>query len=114
MALKQKIALILGFGFVVYSYASIDKTYFDFVGQMFYMTLLAIIMELVIKYVKDRSYIAILAIMMLCVGYAMVKQVLNIGSKYVLADYIMWIVVPILFVSVIVYFIVKALNNGSK
>lgn len=53
--LKQNIALIIGYGLVMYVYAIIDKTYFDFISQLFTFTVLALLLDFVSK-TKYKTY----------------------------------------------------------
>lgn len=80
--LKQNIALIIGYGLVMYVYAITDKTYFDFISQLFSFTALALLLDFVLK-TKYRIYSYTIIVVMASIIYAMGKQLLGIGTKFV-------------------------------
>ena len=110
--MKQKILLIIGFAFPMYGYAYIFKDYFDLCTQVFIMTLLALLLEEV--YSRDKQYASIIGIMMLSVLYAMIKQIIKKGTIYVWTDYVMWILIPFLIITILIYDLVKTFKNDTK
>ena len=78
----RKIAFVIGFAFPMYGYAILGKQWFDLCTQVFIMTILALLLEFVIK-LKDKTYIAMIVSAMGTVLYAMAKQVLKVGTVYV-------------------------------
>jgi len=111
--MKQKIALVIGFAFSMYAYASTDKQYFDLLVDVFIMTLLALLLENVIR-LKDKTYASLIVVIMATVFYAMIKQVKKTGTIYVWTDYVMWILVPLAIIIILIADLVKTFKNDAK
>lgn len=112
--INHKILLIIGFAFPMYGYAYLFKEYFDLCNDVFIMSLLFIIMDFVVKYTKDLSYKLILSVMMLSVLYAIIKEILHLGTTYVWSDTVMWFLIPFALISILIIDLIKALKNESK
>lgn len=109
----RKIAFVIGFAFPMYGYAVLGKQWFDLCTQVFIMTILALLLEFVIKS-KDSTYVAMIVSAMGTVLYAMAKQVLKVGTVYVWTDEVMWWLVPFVFVLILIIDLVKTLKNAAK
>lgn len=113
MRLPQKIASIIGFSFPMYGYAYIFKDNFDLCTHVFVFTILYLLAERELEH-KEYSYVAILYVMMLSVAYAMFKQLFGIGTVYIFADKIMWVLIPCLIILILILDVFMFFKNANK
>ena len=111
--LKEKIAFIIGFAFPMYGYAILGKQYFDLCTQVFIMTILFLLFDLIRKYRKDSTYERLVIVGIISVAYAIGKQILGIGTVYVFADKIMWVLIPIALIAIPLIELIKTFRNGK-
>lgn len=111
--LIKNTALIIGYGLVMYVYAIPDKTHFDFISQLFTFTVLALLLDFVSK-TKYKTYSYTIIVVMVSLFYAMAKQLLGIGTKFVWSDYVMWILIPTALIALLITSLIKAFKNESK
>lgn len=110
--LKQIVALIIGYALLMYVYAIPDKTYFDFISQLFSFVTLALLLEHIVK-AKDWLYACIIGAIMANFLYAMGKQLAGVGTQIISFDYFLWWFIPITLVGCLVLVLIKTFRNGK-
>ena len=97
---------------MMYIYAIPDKTYFDFISQLFSFVTLALLLDFVLK-TKDKIYAGIIIVIMLNFLYAMGKQLAGVGTVVIKLDYVMWVLIPTALIGFLIIALLKAFKNGK-
>jgi hypothetical protein len=109
----DKITFIIAVSFAFFAYAEPSKVHFDLCIDVFISYLLFSKLETVIRE-KNSSFAHLIIIVICAFLYAIVKEILGLGTEYVFSDYVMWILIPSSIVGVLIIDIIKYLKNESK
>lgn len=112
--ISHKIAFIIGFAFPMYGYAIIGKEYFDLCTDVFIATLIFLLLDFIIMFTKDKAYIGLCLVALLSVMYAIIKEILGLGTENVFTDKIMWVLIPLLLVIIPIVEIINTFKNNDK
>lgn len=110
----RKVAFIIGFAFPMYGYSAYGKHYFDLCTDVFVATLLFLLLDMVVAYTKDKSFMSMILVGILAVLYAIIKEILGIGTEFVFTDKIMWVLIPLLLILIPIFGIVNTFRTNDE